>query len=206
VRVILLFLIVINYIFAYDGYYAPYKTGTSQIVSQGYDGLLSHYGGNGSYAVDFAGEFDIYPPKNGIVDKVGTSRFKIPLCVNNPQYWHGSANYLRIKHKDGVYSYYFHLKEINVSKGEKVIYGITKLGVSGNTGCSTSTHLHLQFSKAPNMNRESSLKIEFEDIGFPTKGNSYKSQNSDKSCTNFPDILDNKYRNEICAIAKKKHC
>lgn len=204
-RVGLLLIIGMNYIFAYSGYYAPYKIGTSQKVSQAYDGSLSHYGASNSpYAVDFSGKFDVYPPKNGIVDKVGTDSFKIPFCVNNPQHWHGSANYLRIKHNDGIYSYYFHLAQIDVKVGDKVTSGSTKLGVSGNTGCSTSEHLHLQFSKNPNMTRASSLKIKFEDIGYPSKGNSYKSQNNDSSCTNFSDISTNKYKNEICTIAKEK--
>jgi len=177
-KIMLLLLIGVSSLFSYSGYYAPYKAGTSQKVSQGYDGTLSHHGYyKGAYAVDFAGTFDVYAPKDGIVEKVGKDSYKIDFCVNNPQHWHGSANYLRIKHNDGVYSYYYHLKKIDVTIGTKVIAGVTKLGVSGNTGCSTSTHLHLQFSNHANMKRNSSLKIKFEDIGYPTRGNYYTSQN-----------------------------
>ena len=167
------------------GYYAPYKAGTSKRVSQGYDGTVSHYGsGTGSssaYAIDFAGKFDVYAPKDGIVATKGTNSYKIPYCVKNPQHWHGPANYLSIKHNDGRYTYYFHLGSINVNIGDKVIQGRTILGVSGNTGCSTSNHLHFQFAKKASMSRKNSLKISFADIGIPKKGKSYTSKNTPRS-------------------------
>lgn len=189
-KLILLLIFGINSLLGYSGYYAPYKAGTSQKVSQGYDGRTSHYGAGGAYAIDFSGSFDIYAPKDGIVDYVGKDSYKIPFCVNNPQYWHGSANYIRVKHDDGVYSYYFHLKTVNVKKGDKVTRGKTILGVSGNTGCSTATHLHFQLSKKASMSRANSLKISFEDIGIPSEGKYYTSKNYPEKSTNNESIVD----------------
>ena len=167
-------------LFAYSGYHLPYLVGEEHYVSQGYDGTTSHHGAGGAYAVDFSGNFSVYSVKSGIVEKTGKDTYKIDYCKRNPQYWHGPAKYVVIKHPDGVYSYYYHLDSINVKKGDKVINGKTLIGVSGNTGCSTGNHLHLQFSSKPNMRRVNSLKIPFEDIsgsGFPIEGYSYKSKN-----------------------------
>jgi hypothetical protein len=174
----ILFIFGINSLIAYDGFYAPYEEGTSHRVSQGYNGIVSHYGAGLAYAIDFAGNFDVYAPKDGVVAKIGKDSTKIKYCRDNPQYWHGSANYLAIKHDDGVYTYYYHLDSINVNIGDKVVRGKTVLGISGNTGCSTSNHLHFQFAKKASMSRSNSLKISFDDIGIPEKGKYYKSKNS----------------------------
>jgi len=173
----ILMLLGITNLFGYSGYYAPYKAETTQKVSQNYDGTLSHYGAGLGYALDFSGQFDVYPPKDGVVEKVGTDSYKISYCVNNPQHWHGPANYIRIRHSDGVYSYYYHLETISVKEGDFVKRGKTILGVSGNTGCSTANHLHFQFSKYANMKRVNSLKISLEDIGIPSSGTYYTSKN-----------------------------
>ena len=160
-----------------SGYYAPFEEGTSARVSQGNDGTASHYGAGDAYAVDFAGQFAVYAPKDGTVDAIGTNSYIPPYCVTHPTAWHGAANYVRVRHDDGLYSYYFHLASIDVQQGDKVYKGKTIIGTSGNTGCSTNTHLHFQLSNAANMSRASSVRVYFDDIGDPTEGNTYVSQN-----------------------------
>jgi hypothetical protein len=190
-KLILLPIFSISSLLGYEGYYAPYKAGTSQKVSQGYDGTTSHYGAGGAYALDFSGSFDVYAPKDGIVEYIGKDFYKIPFCVNNPQHWHGPANYIRVKHNDGVYSYYYHLKKVSVKKNDKVIRGKTVLGISGNTGCSTANHLHFQLAKKASMSRSNSLKISLEDIGIPLKGKYYISKNyPDTTSTSNAGIFD----------------
>lgn len=162
---------------AVSGYYAPYKGGSSIPVTQGNNGTTSHYGSGGAYAIDFGGRFDVYAPKDGTVDIVGTDSAKIQFCKDNPQYWHGNANYVRIKHSDGVYSYYYHLESVSVKKGDSVVRGVTKIGISGNTGCSTNSHLHFQLANTASMSRANSLKVYFDDIGDPAQGASYTSKN-----------------------------
>ena len=181
------FMLLCSSAFAYSGYYAPFLGGTSQKVTQDSNGSTSHYGsGNDGYAIDFAGSFNVYSTKDGVVDETGENSYKIQFCENNPQYWHGPAKYVRVKHDDGYYSYYFHLNTIKVTKGDKVKRGETILGVSGNTGCSTNSHLHFQLSKAASMSREYSVDVVFEDIGKPKSDNTYRSENYPDKSENYP--------------------
>lgn len=53
------------------------------------------------------------------------------------------ANYVRIKHADGSVTEYDHLKTVLVAKNATVARG-QAIGVVGNTGCSTGTHLHFE--------------------------------------------------------------
>ena len=50
-----------------------------------------------------------------------------------------------IKHLPGVYSAYYHLSELKVTKGDIVKKGDV-IGLVGNTGLSTASHLHLTVS------------------------------------------------------------
>ena len=61
---------------------------------------------------------------------------------------YGQACYVRIKHSNGYYTLYYHLKTntIVVNKGDKVTKG-QKLGIIGTTGQSTGVHLHFQIDK-----------------------------------------------------------
>lgn len=64
---------------------------------------------------------------------------------------YGIGCYVRIKHDNGYYTKYFHLKSnsIVVNKGQRVIKG-QKLGIIGTTGQSTAVHLHFQIDKGSN--------------------------------------------------------
>ena len=55
------------------------------------------------------------------------------------------GNYVKIKHDNGMYTLYAHLKygTVAVSKGQRVTKG-TVLGYMGNTGYSFGAHLHLE--------------------------------------------------------------
>ncbi len=55
------------------------------------------------------------------------------------------GNYVQLKHADGKYTYYGHLKKwsIKVKKGDKVTCG-QKLGQAGSSGYSTGPHLHFE--------------------------------------------------------------
>lgn len=61
---------------------------------------------------------------------------------------YGTGCYVRIKHNNGYYTLYYHLKSgsIVVNKGDKVKKG-QKLGIIGTTGQSTGVHLHFQIDK-----------------------------------------------------------
>lgn len=64
---------------------------------------------------------------------------------------YGTGCYVRIKHDEGLYTLYYHLKSetICVNVGDKVKKG-QKLGIIGTTGKSTGVHLHFQIDKGNN--------------------------------------------------------
>lgn len=55
----------------------------------------------------------------------------------------GYGNYVKIKHDNSITTEYAHLKNIDVKSGDVVKRGDT-LGLQGNTGRSTGTHLHYE--------------------------------------------------------------
>lgn len=67
---------------------------------------------------------------------------------DNPSDGGGYGNYVTIKHDDGTYSFYAHLKSVNVKRGDKVSSkdgGIASvIGTLGGTGRSTGPHLHFE--------------------------------------------------------------
>lgn len=82
----------------------------------------------------------------------------INACQNTPVYavadgkvsisgWiDGYGNYIQIEHSNGLSSFYAHLNQINVVKGQTVKQGQI-IGESGNTGIGTGAHLHFGTKK-----------------------------------------------------------
>ncbi|MCL6605905.1 MAG: M23 family metallopeptidase [Paenibacillus sp.] len=58
----------------------------------------------------------------------------------------GYGNVVIIDHRNGYETYYGHLSSISVSVGQRLDQG-AKVGVMGNTGRSTGTHLHFEIRK-----------------------------------------------------------
>lgn len=66
--------------------------------------------------------------------------------INWTKYGSGSyGNYVKIKHDNGMYTMYAHLKygSVKVKKGTRVIIG-ERLGYMGATGSATGVHLHFE--------------------------------------------------------------
>lgn len=82
--------------------------------------------------VDFTGNKNIKASDSGKVTYVGTKS--------------GYGKTIIIDHGNGFETLYGHLKSYNVSKGDKVEKG-DSIGVMGNTGRSTGTHLHFEIIK-----------------------------------------------------------
>ncbi|MBY0009079.1 peptidoglycan DD-metalloendopeptidase family protein [Paenibacillus typhae] len=58
----------------------------------------------------------------------------------------GYGNVVIVDHKNGYVTYYGHLRSISVSVGQRLEQG-GKIGIMGNTGRSTGTHLHFEIRK-----------------------------------------------------------
>jgi len=141
-------------------YTLPYKINTSQIVTQGFNGKFSHKG-NSKYAIDF-----------GL--KVGTqifaSRGGLVVLTKNDGSKHGvghkykkEANYITIKHKDGTYAKYAHLKKggVQVKVGQIIKQG-EFIGYSGNTGYTNGPHLHMVVFTGKDHKSRKSIAIKFK--------------------------------------------
>ncbi|MBK8501617.1 MAG: M23 family metallopeptidase [Saprospiraceae bacterium] len=120
-------------------YQLPFEQGTSQLISQGYLGRISHHN---EYALDFDMEegSSVYAIRDGTVVKVIDKHNRSCPDVSCMQY----NNLVTVQHEDGTYADYAHLKKnsARVSLGEVVLVG-THLADSGNTGWTTGPHLHL---------------------------------------------------------------
>lgn len=114
--------------------------------------ITSYYGNRqyyyqGKLVKDFHNGIDLVPsPCNNnyilaFADGVVTSIQKTGV-----QY--GTGCYVRLKHNNGLYTLYYHLKSgsVCVNVGDKVKKG-DKLGIIGTTGQSTGIHLHFQIDK-----------------------------------------------------------
>lgn len=118
-------------------YNLPWATGSSQKVTQSNCGPASHVGTH-RYAYDFDMPIgtQIHAARAGTVTKVEESKEDGNGCA-------GGANYIAIEHSDGTVAEYVHLTKDGalVAVGAAVAQGAA-IGISGNTGCSSSAHLH----------------------------------------------------------------
>ena len=123
-------------------YLLPYRAGERHTVMQGYRGAFSHQKGSvNEYAYDFQMPVGttVCAARAGTVIAVrqdsgsGGSAPEFQLC----------ANYVMIRHGDGTYAEYLHLKKGGalVSLGDAVEAG-QPIGLSGVTGFTSGPHVH----------------------------------------------------------------
>jgi murein DD-endopeptidase MepM/ murein hydrolase activator NlpD len=129
-------------------YGLPYPHGLTFTVLQGFHGAFSHSGSN-EYAVDFncpvatpvlAARDGTVIATNARAQGAGTS----PEFLDDRR-----ANFVIVQHGDGTLGEYMHLAPsgVVVEPGQPVRRG-QRLGLSGNTGFSTTPHLHFQVMTA----------------------------------------------------------
>jgi murein DD-endopeptidase MepM/ murein hydrolase activator NlpD len=129
-------------------YRLPYPTGKTFSVLQGFHGAFSHRGSN-EYAVDFdcpvatrvlAARPGLVVAAHGGAQGSGTT----------PDYLdYKRTNFVLVRHDDGTLGEYMHLSPsgVRVSIGQRVDRG-TELALSGNSGYSSTPHLHFQVMTA----------------------------------------------------------
>lgn len=140
-------------------YRLPYKLGTKELVSQGFNGKFSHFGSR-QYAVDFALKegSGVYAAREGLV--IQTKSDSNRGGVNRA--YERDANQIIIEHSDGTMATYSHLKQngVLVKVGQKVTKG-QLIGYSGKTGYAQGPHLHFMVFKATDGRGRVSIPVKF---------------------------------------------
>jgi len=129
-------------------YGLPYPHGLTFSVLQGFHGSFSHRGSN-----EFAVDFDC-----PVATPVLATRPGVVVVANAAAQGSGTTpefldykrtNFVLIRHDDGTLGEYMHLSPsgIGVTPGQRVERG-QQLALSGNTGYSSTPHLHFQVMTA----------------------------------------------------------
>jgi len=156
-------------------YALPYAKNKAFIVSQGFNGTVTHKG-RSQYAIDFGMKegTKVYSARDGVV-----VRTKEDSNIGGAsKKFSSSGNYVTIQHNDFTLATYYHLKQygVKVKVGQKVKRGHF-IGLSGNTGYSTGPHLHFSVFKADSISRTKTIAIRFITkrgvIDNPIKGVAY---------------------------------
>lgn len=113
-------------------------------ITECYGGGLR--GGQGHYAMDWSSTGGT--GAGGPVKSVDGG--EVVAVSNNEPPFSGFGNTVVVKHSNGYYSRYSHLDSTSVNVGDKVSKG-QQIGVEGNTGSSSGTHLDFGISKNPNV-------------------------------------------------------
>ena len=152
-------------------YELPFEKGKTYKVVQGYGGRFSH---KNKAALDFSMPVGtpVYSAREGIIYS-----FKENSDQGGPfPGYNGKANYIIIKHPDGSYGCYWHLKKsgVVVKKG-KVAKG-QLIGYSGKTGFALRPHLHFAVKSRLSYSMNAFLKTKFKTtngIEFLENGEKY---------------------------------
>lgn len=128
-------------------YSLPIERGKSVRVMQGYLGKFSHGpGSQNEYAIDFdlSEGTRVYAAREGtVIAARADSNFGGP----DLERFKNAANYVVIKHSDGTYGSYLHLKRggVMLRLGDRVARGQV-IGLAGATGAASQAHLHFDVS------------------------------------------------------------
>ncbi|MFT3699467.1 MAG: M23 family metallopeptidase [Kofleriaceae bacterium] len=129
-------------------YRIPYRTPKKFKVLQGFHGAFSHHGSN-EYAVDFdcPQATHVLAARPGVVVASNASAQSAGTTPDFLEY--KKVNWVLVLHDDGTIGEYMHLAPsgVEVEPGTPVRRG-DELALSGNTGFSSTPHLHFQVMTA----------------------------------------------------------
>lgn len=146
-------------------YQLPFAAGAAFRLSQGNFGKFSHGPGSGDeHALDFTMPVGttICAARDGVV-----AGLRSDSTSGGPSRdFRACANYVMIRHDDGTYADYLHLQTggVLVKVGERVRAG-QPIARSGNTGYSTTPHLHFVVHRPIDGTRRETLPIRFQLAG-----------------------------------------
>jgi len=129
-------------------YRLPYPSGLTFSVLQGFHGTFSHRGSN-----EFAVDFDCPVATPVLAARDGTViayNAAAQGAGTTPEFLdYKRTNFVLVLHDDGTIGEYMHLSPsgIEVKPGQRVARG-SRLALSGNTGFSSTPHLHFQVMTA----------------------------------------------------------
>ncbi len=161
-------------------YRLPFRAGKTFSVLQGFHGAFSHRGSN-EHAVDF----DCPVATNILAARPGTivaANAGAQGAGTTPDFLdYRRTNFVIVQHDDGTLGEYMHLapSSVRVSMGQRVERG-DELALSGNTGFSSTPHLHFQVITAADdgVNAVSfpfQFAVTAQRIETPVQGRSYPS-------------------------------
>lgn len=162
-------------------YLFPYEEGQSYRILQGYGSRFSHTGYE-RYAVDFkmAEGTPVHAARDGVVARIEES--------NDIGCWEDGcgkyANYIVILHDDGTTGEYYHLQKNGalVEQGQQVTAG-ERIGLSGNTGHTTTPHLHFAVYRPVEWGRTQSIAVRFASadgiVDQPRRGEQFAATSAD---------------------------
>lgn len=141
-------------------YELPWESGEAHKVTQGYNGSFSH-SGEIANALDFemSEGTKVTAARDGVVIYVVESYSD----GGTDESFKGKENKVMILHSDGTLGEYLHLQKDGalVSRGDSVKAG-DAIGESGNTGYSSSPHLHFHVAKPLSVSEHTTIATKFK--------------------------------------------
>jgi murein DD-endopeptidase MepM/ murein hydrolase activator NlpD len=137
-------------------YNLPYKEGTKHSVVQGYGGLFSHMH---IAALDFnlPEGTPVCAAREGVI-----YNFKDNSDEGGPfPNYKNKANFIIIKHNDGSFGCYWHLKKNGVVVKTGFVAKGQLIGYSGSTGFVLRPHLHFSVKRKLNYEKDSFVRTKF---------------------------------------------
>ncbi|MGG9961190.1 M23 family metallopeptidase [Ferruginibacter sp. SUN106] len=138
-------------------YNLPYEKGTKHSIVQGYGGLFSH---KNIAALDFdmpAGT-PVFAAREGII-----YNYKDDSNEGGPfPEYEKKANFIIVKHSDGSFGCYWHLKKDGVVIKKGFVNKGQLIGYSGATGFVLRPHLHFSVKRKLNYDMNSFVQTRFK--------------------------------------------
>jgi murein DD-endopeptidase MepM/ murein hydrolase activator NlpD len=138
-------------------YNLPFDEGTKHRIVQGYGGLFSH---KNIAALDFSMPegTPVCAAREGIIYK-----FKDDSDEGGPfPYFQRKANFIIVKHNDGSFGCYWHLKKEGVAVKNGFVAKGQLIGYSGSTGFILRPHLHFSVKRKLNYEKDSFVRTKFK--------------------------------------------